>query len=359
MPDLREVPLDAPAWGWKAGDIRNVEYAGRRCIAFSESVDLIATVADAALTDGAIEIDMAVTGERAFHGVVWRLLDDETYESFYVRPHQVRNPDSVQYNPVFNGISSWQLYHDEGFWAAVDFPIGEWFTVRLVFAGSRAEVFIGDTTAPALEATELKMPVTAGSVGILIGGPGLLVSRFAYSDAPAAFVGVGRAPAAAVAGIVPAWAVSDAFPEPDSPPAQLPPAALANRTWTRLHAEPSGLVNLSIANGIRDGRNTAWARTTIHATRSGVRPMHLGFSDRAVVYLNGAALYRGDDSYRSRDYRFLGSIGWYDTIYLPLAEGPNDLLVAVSEDFGGWGIQARFDSLDGIRLRDPTIQQAG
>ena len=71
--------------------------------------------------------------------------------------------------------------------------------------------------------------------------------------------------------------------------------------------------------------------------------MHLGFSDRAVVYLNGRALYRGDDTYRSRDYRFLGSIGWYDTVYLPLVEGANDLLIAVSESFGGWGIQARFD----------------
>ena len=37
--------------------------------------------------------------------------------------------------------------------------------------------------------------------------------------------------------------------------------------------------------------------------------------------LNGMPLYRGDDSYRSRDYRFLGSIGWFDTVYLPLQAG--------------------------------------
>ena len=41
-------------------------------------------------------------------------------------------------------------------------------------------------------------------------------------------------------------------------------------------------------------------------------------STARVVYLNGVALYRGDDTYRSRDYRFLGSIGWHDTVYLPL-----------------------------------------
>ena len=69
--------------------------------------------------------------------------------------------------------------------------------------------------------------------------------------------------------------------------------------------------------------------------------LELGFSDRAVVYLNGRPLYRGDDTYRSRDYRFLGSIGWYDELYLPLEAGENELVIAVSEDLGGWGLQGR------------------
>jgi hypothetical protein len=66
-----------------------------------------------------------------------------------------------------------------------------------------------------------------------------------------------------------------------------------------------------MANGIRGGRNTVWARRPLQ--RAGIHAMHLGFSDRAVVYLNGPRS-AGDDSYRSRDYRFLGSIGWYDTV---------------------------------------------
>jgi hypothetical protein len=351
MPDgpaLRDVPLDSPAWGWRPGDVSSVEFAGRRCVAFGESVDLIAPVAGVDLLDGVVEIDMALTGERGFHGVAWRVQDDESYESFYVRPHQVRNPDSVQYNPVFNGVASWQLYHAEGAWAAIAFPIGDWFTVRVVFAGARAEVFVGDMDRPALEIPELKRPLAAGRVAIQIGGPGLLVARFAYADAPIPFVGAPPAPARPIAGIVPSWWVSDAFAEPDPPAVRLDPAALADRTWTKLAAESSGLVNLAIANGIREGRNTVWARTTIHAARAEVRPMHLGFSDRAVVYLNGQALYRGSNTYGSRDYRFLGSIGWYDTVYLPLVEGDNEVAISVAESGGGWGIQARFDDLEGL-----------
>jgi hypothetical protein len=276
--------------------------------------------------------------------------DRENYESFYVRPHQVGNPDSVQYNPTYNDVASWQLYHDEGFWATVDFPIGDWFTVRVVFAGSRAEVFVGDMDRPALEVAELKMPVAAGGVGLLIGGPGLFVSRFAYADVAPPFLGPTPVPPPPTRGIVPAWSVSDAFEEPAPPPAEVAPADLAARRWTRLTAEPSGLVNMAIVNGIRDGRNTAWARTTIRSDAARVVPMHLGFSDRAVVYVNGRALFAGSDGYRSRDYRFLGSIGWWDTVYLPLHAGDNDLAIAVSEDFGGWGVQARFDSLEGLEL---------
>jgi hypothetical protein len=167
---MREVALDDPAWGRRDGDVRTVDFAGRSCITFGEQAELLGLPAGVELTDGVIEVDVAVSGERAFHGVVWRVVDRANYESFYVRPHQVGNYDSVQYNPVFNDVSSWQLYHEPGFWAAVRFPIGEWFTVRVVFAGSRAEIFVGDLSTPALIAP-LKMPAMAGRVGILIGGP--------------------------------------------------------------------------------------------------------------------------------------------------------------------------------------------
>jgi len=57
------------------------------------------------------------------------------------------------------------------------------------------------------------------------------------------------------------------------------------------------------------------------------------------------SLYRGDATYRSRDYRFLGSMGWYETLDVPVVAGRNELAFAVSEDFGGWGVQARVADL--------------
>jgi len=35
---------------------------------------------------------------------------------------------------------------------------------------------------------------------------------------------------------------------------------------------------------------------------------------------------------------------------LPLVSGKNELWLAVSESFGGWGVKAMFDDTEGIRV---------
>ena len=292
--------------------------------------------------DGAIEVDLAVGPDRGFHGVAWRVQDDENFESFFVRPHQTGNPDAIQYTPVFNAISSWQLYHGEGFWAPIPFPLDEWFRIRVVFSGARAEIYVADLETPALRVRELKRRPEAGKIGVFVGGPPVHLSHFAYSPACVALDEL--PPLEGLEGVIAGWSVSDPFPE----------GAIAEsfegRSWTHLPSEPSGLADLSKVNGIRDGKNTVLARAEIRSPTAQTKALDFGFSDRAVVYLNGRPLYRGDDTYRSRDYRFLGSIGYYDQLVLPLVEGENELVFAVSEDFGGWGVQARFPDPAGLEL---------
>ena len=119
LTDLHDVPLDDDRWDW--GEARPVatEHRGRSCISLETP---IATVAGLELEDGVIELDLAVGAARGFHGVVWRLFDDENFESFFVRPHQMGNPDAVQYTPVFNGVSAWQLYHGPGLLGTAHLP---------------------------------------------------------------------------------------------------------------------------------------------------------------------------------------------------------------------------------------------
>jgi hypothetical protein len=38
------------------------------------------------------------------------------------------------------------------------------------------------------------------------------------------------------------------------------------------------------------------------------------------------------------------------TVFLPLEKGDNDLAVLVSDDFGGWGLMARFADSTGLEV---------
>jgi hypothetical protein len=323
--------LEVGRWAWDGARPAAGTHLGRECIVLSSAEGArVPTVVAVEVEDGVVEADVAVPGVRSFHGVVWRARGSD-YESFFLRPHQNGNPDAIQYTPVWNGMAAWQLHHGDGFWNAVRFAVDEWVTIRVAFAGGAAAISIdGDQVLH----TSLRQPTRPGAMGLIVGGDGLRVAELRYAD-EADVPDVAPAPPDPDA--VAAWEVSEPFAEADVPET----LALGDVTWTMLEAAPSGLANLSRVQPIGEGRNTVYARTTIASDRARRQPLELGFSDRAIGFLNGDRIYRGDDTYRSRDYRFLGSIGWWDTLYLPLVAGENELVVAVAEDFGGWGIQAR------------------
>ena len=143
--------------------------------------------------------------------------------------------------------------------------------------------------------------------------------------------------------------VSDTFSEQDLEDATtLTSTMKEDRSWKMLKAEATGITNLARVATLTDEENTVFARIDLNVDQAGVKKFTFGYSDRARVYLNGQLLYSGDNGYRTRDYRYLGTIGHFDHVYLPLNAGNNELWVAVSESFGGWGIQATFEDTEGI-----------
>ena len=90
------------------------------------------------------------------------------------------------------------------------------------------------------------------------------------------------------------------------------------------------------------------AKFELNATKDQLKKLELGFSDRARVYCNGILLYSGNNTYQSQDYRHLGTIGFYDAVYLPLKKGKNKIMIAVSETLGGWGIQGKLENQDAL-----------
>ena len=114
--------------------------------------------------------------------------------------------------------------------------------------------------------------------------------------------------------------------------------------------EERGIANLARLAGNGSGCNTVLAAVTITSDRARTVPIRFGYSDRVRVYLNGRMLYAGNDGFGTHDPDFLGIVGLFDELALPLKRGPNELWFAVSETFGGWAITADLPDRDGIAL---------
>jgi hypothetical protein len=319
---------------------------------------------DVSLQDGVIDFDVQVTRRRSFVYVAFRMAEDGEHEEFYLRPHKASLPDALQYAPVWQGQSAWQLHHGPGATAAVDFEAGAWTHVRVILAGTRAALFLGDMEKPALLVPHLARSPRPGYLALRgflpTGEPGARPSaRFAnvvVRPGPAsldAFTVPAKPPADAP-GVVRAWSVSRSW-VPRAEAAAVPelPQAEQLGEWQRLEAQPGGLLELHrfvrLPAGSRDG--AALARLHVRAARAGAYAFDLGFSDAATVFVNGRPLFRGEASYSFDAPRRDGLIGYDQArLYLPLEAGDNELAILVSDGFGGWGLMGRFPSPQGLEL---------
>ena len=92
------------------------------------------------------------------------------------------------------------------------------------------------------------------------------------------------------------------------------------------------------------GSKFVYARTSIHADVAQTRKLYIGYSDAVVVFLNGYPLYAGNNAFGAREHGFLGLLNPdNEAVYLPLKAGDNELVLAVTEFFGGWGFICRLE----------------
>jgi hypothetical protein len=333
------VPFDSDRWTIQAEESRVEEHLGQRSLFLRGGA---AWVKDSRFTDGVIEYDIAFTGERGFMAVMWRGQDDGNYEEFYVRPHMSGFPDANQYTPAFDHVTGWQLYHGPGYGAPVTYRNDAWNHIKVVVSRQQAEVYINDMEQPALFVPEQKRPVKEGRVGLNAYFAPAHYANFRFTPGkPPALRGEPPQMPEAPPGAIKTWRVSDTFDEKALDGRdRLPDGFEAARTWDDLAVERSGVANLAQIRTRADGHNTVLAGITLSSDEDRSVRVRFGYSDRVRVFLNGRLLYAGDNTYQSRDYRYLGTIGYFDELPLPLRSGKNRLWFAVSESFGGWGLQA-------------------
>ncbi|MBC7894772.1 MAG: hypothetical protein H7066_05130 [Cytophagaceae bacterium] len=311
-----------------------------------------------AFRDGTIEFDMTLAEGRAFSYVEFRTGADGEGEEVYFRNHKSGLPDAIQYAPVNQRQSAWQLFHGAGGTASVPLSIGRPMHVRLEVRGSQAVLFLDRQANPVLVMRRLGRSPRSGGISLRgfvpQGSPATHAATFSnvvVTPEQTSFRFDTLAPPAdSVGNAVRDWELSAPFLAPAAHVTSLPTPA---GTTTRVRARASGLLMLDehVARPQGTTRPTVVASFQLNATRPTRQRIDFGFSDAATIFVNGEPIASVDASYSYDLPRQEGLIGPDQLVsYVPLRAGTNVVSVVVGDVFGGWGVQARLDLRPGVLL---------
>ncbi len=348
--------VDFDSTVWNKGRAEVVDHMDRKCLigrALLEGVEF---------KNGIIEVDIATSRVRSYPGIIFRYQSEGNYERIYIRPHRAPfYSDAIQYTPETNGISGWQLYNGDGYTSSTEIPEDEWITLRMEIKGKQARVFFGDLETPALVINDLKHGESSGTIGLDSPRNGTAYfSNFSY-EVTEALEFDPPPPVDTPPGTITNWEISPAIKISALDPEKYPgKERLDGIEWKRAEIEPTGLVNVG-SHLIRQGRepDCVIARATINAHKVETRKFLFGYSDFVGVFLNGKILFFGESAYRQRDPSFLGVVGYFDGVYLPLEKGDNELILIVAEVFGGWGFMGRDASARMFEIGAQTEWETG
>jgi hypothetical protein len=315
-----------------------------------------AILKDVEFENGVIEVDMAFDGARCFAMIMFRIQQGTSYENFYIRPHKSGQYDALQYQPVYGGLGGWQLYSGEGSTAAAEIAHKRWVHVKLEVAGTQARVFLDHAETPALLIHELRRGPGKGGIGL--SGPPNELAQFANfsfrSDDDLAFDP--PPPPITHAGMLTDWELSPPLKVPEIDRESHPDQQeLAEIEWKSVKADASGLVDLAPhVPKTGNAPECVLARTIINSEAEELKKLTFGYSDEISIFLNRKVLFRGNSEFLRRDPGFHGIVGLHDSVFLPLQKGKNELLLMVTEIFGGWGFTCQLGPLRGeaVHLHD-------
>jgi len=273
----------------------------------------LATVPNIELDDAEIEVLIAAEGP-AYPGIVFRQADIRNFELAYAVPHCSGLWDAIQYDPVFNGSNTWQLYYGESYQGVADVPLNSWFTLKVAFLNERAVISVDDQSPLMVE--KLAHPFRTGQIGLWTFQPtyfsGLQIQSIEKLDQPP-----GQS-ASAPEGAVDAWYVDGCG---------------------KVHCEPNGVLNLNRLD-LPFSEEAHLARSFELSSACQVN-FNLGYSDSLSLKLDGEIIHEGENTFSgfidraARGYAELGG----ELISCNMGAGLHRISVdlSVSEGFG-WGL---------------------
>jgi hypothetical protein len=343
------VAMDAEHWQTESGVFEKIQGIDALALHTGEA----AAAKGLTLRNGTVEFDVQPLAMGA--GLAFRQRDNDTFESFYIRPNGKCPDDArcLQYAPQTHGILLWDLFPQ--YQTSAPIRDGEWNHIKVVLSGKRMNVYVNHGKTPALKIGRLEGDTAEGN--LLLTGPGYFANFTVAADATEGLPAEPEAdPTSRDANLVRAWQLSPATElEPEKNPSfEQMPASSAG--WQPIRAERGGLVNISRQYGLpiaRPRRSLAWLKTTITSDRAQTIHTSMGWVREVWVFVNGKLVYSDKNLFmppagrKSPDGRCSLTNGSFE---LPLNAGRNEVAIAVASGFYGMAVIVRPDDVKGLQF---------
>ena len=346
------VPLQADHWECPPNIAEFLTYKSVPALKITGKGTVV--LKDLDFKDGTIEFDLDPADEKSFASIYFRWENDKENEIFYFRSARAGNfdaVDAIQYAPVIKGVNLWDMmYHYQ---RNANYTIGQWNHVKMVVSGQQMKVYINGNEHAVLEVPQLEGNTTHGRLAF---EGKLTVSNLVVK--PDQTEGLSPLPGTDItdndARYLRKWQISPLATLPDKIDFNYELMPDKNTKWDTIRAERRGLINITrIYGGAAVGpHRVTFLKTTIHSNTDQKKLLHLGFSDEVWVFINGKPVYVDKNLYGAPLMKEPdGRISVDNCSFsLPLVKGDNELLIAVENNFYGWGIIAQFDDLKDLSI---------
>jgi hypothetical protein len=324
-----------------------------------QGVDAIALRQGAAVasgvnfSNGTIEFDVQPLAMGA--GLGFRQRDNDTFESFYIRPNGKcsESPHCLQYAPQTHGILLWDLFPQ--YEARAPIRDGEWNHIKIVVSGQRMSVYINRAKSPSLKIGHLEGDAPEG--GLSLQGPGYFANFTVTPDATEGLASDPEAdPGANDSHFVREWQLSPASELASGKDPSFDEMPAPSAAWQPFSAERGGLVNITRQYGLPmqfTRRSLAWIKTTITSDKPQSIKTPIGWVREVWVFVNGKLVFTDKNLFqppaarKTPDGRCSLDNGSFQ---LPLNAGDNEVAIAVASDFYGWAVILRPDDITGLQF---------
>ena len=341
-------------WDFQEGKVTFMDYKGKKSMKIG-SLSGQVVLKDVVFKDGTIEFDVDPHPTEFASSVYFHRKDAKEQEIVYLRVPRIGSKlanQGIQYAPYFDGVNMWDIYPQ--YQAPAMAKASEWNHMKLVISGKQMKVYVNDMVNTALEVPKLEGTMAEGSIAFE--GEGYITNLQIKPNETGGLASYEGTDMTKHDGqYLRKWAISTPvlFPKGNETFAESLPDA--EDFLESIDAETAGLLNLTRRFGATPQRKLVWLKTTITASEPTFTNLQIGFNDEIWVYLNNEMVLVDKNLFQQVGMRKnpSGRLAITNTVAkLNLKKGENELLIAVANDFYGWGLMARLENVEKIERTD-------